>query len=317
VTPGIAVAVVSWNTRDLLRRCLEALEPAVSSGLAEVWVVDNGSEDGSAEMVRSEFEWVSLIASEENLGFGPAVNEVASRTDVEWLAPANADIAPAAGALEALLKAGRADPSVAIVAPRLVMPDGATQHSVHAFPTITLSALFGFGIHRLVPGLGKRLCIEGYWDPSTAREVDWAHGAFLLVRRTAFDEVGGFDPGQWMYAEDLDLAWRSARGGWKVRYEPSAAVAHEVSAAARQAFGEARVERYMAATYAWMAERRGIAVTWCFAIVNTVAASVRWLAFSVMARIGARRFKTARDMARAYTRVHAQGLRTRRRLGTQ
>src|ERR671925_1995732 len=100
--PMVTVAVVSWNTRDLLDRCLRSLEPEVARGMAEVWVVDNASMDGSAEMVRDRFDWVRLVASEENLGFGRAVNVVARRTATEWLAPANADVALRPGALEAL-----------------------------------------------------------------------------------------------------------------------------------------------------------------------------------------------------------------------
>src|SRR5919109_4551083 len=108
--PMVTVAVVSWNTRDLLDRCLRSLEPEVDRGLAEVWVVDNASTDGSAEMVRQRFPWASLMASEENLGFGRAVNLVAGNTSSQWLAIANADIAVRPGAIDALLEAAAHDP---------------------------------------------------------------------------------------------------------------------------------------------------------------------------------------------------------------
>src|SRR5438270_12852655 len=91
--PLVSVAVVSWNTRDLLRRCLESFATEVDAGRCEVWVVDNASRDGSPEMVREEFPWVRLHASEENLGFGPGINWVANRTQAPWLGVANADIA--------------------------------------------------------------------------------------------------------------------------------------------------------------------------------------------------------------------------------
>jgi GT2 family glycosyltransferase len=100
--PEVAVAIVSWNTRDLLRRCLESLATEVDSGRCEVWVVDNASSDGSAAMVRDEFPWVRLEASDENLGFGPAINLVARRTDTPWIGVANADIALQPGAIDAL-----------------------------------------------------------------------------------------------------------------------------------------------------------------------------------------------------------------------
>lgn len=310
MTPQVTIAVVSWNTRELLRRCLASMAAEATSGRAEVWVIDNASSDSSPQMVRDEFPWVNLIAGEDNLGFGPAVNEVARRAQAPWIAPANADIELTEGALDALL-AVAADREVGVVAPRLVMSDGATQHSVHAFPTVALALLFAVGAYRL-PGLGDRLCVEGYWRADRSREVDWAHGAFLLVRREAFDAIGGFEPRQWMYAEDIDLHWRLRRAGWQARYEPAARVRHAVSAAAIQAFGDARLERHLLATYAWLVRRRGVVVTRAIALINAGGAGVRWLGFAVLGSVAPRRFRPQRRRLAGYLRAHLAGLRRRR-----
>jgi GT2 family glycosyltransferase len=267
--PLVAVAVVSWNTRDLLRHCLRSL---VDQSPAEVWVVDNASQDGSAEMVAQEFPSVRLVASERNLGFGPAVNLVASQTTAPWIAPANADVELRPSALRALLDAGERNPRAGILAPRLELPSGETQHSVYAFPTIPFTARFNLGFHRRV---GDRLCLEGFWDPSRERDVDWAIGAFLLVRRAAWDAAGGFDQGQWMYAEDLDLGWRAARAGWSTRYVPSARVLHHASAATTQAWGDERTLRWLRSTYAWMLRRRGLIRTRITAAINVAGAYAR------------------------------------------
>ena len=267
--PLVAVAVVSWNTRDLLRHCLRSL---VDQSPAEVWVVDNASQDGSAEMVAQEFPSVRLVASERNLGFGPAVNLVASQTTAPWIAPANADVELRPGALRALLDAGERHPRAGILAPRLELPSGETQHSVYAFPTIPFTARFNLGFHRRV---GDRLCLEGFWDPTRERDVDWAIGAFLLVRRAAWDAAGGFDQGQWMYAEDLDLGWRAARAGWSTRYVPSARVLHHASAATTQAWGDERTLRWLRSTYAWMLRRRGLIRTRITAAINVAGAYAR------------------------------------------
>src|SRR5213079_1970225 len=101
------------------------------------------------------YGWVRLIASEENLGFGRAVNRVARRTSSEWLATANADVALRPGALGALLEAGARDPGAGAIAPRLVLPDGTTQHSVYAFPTITFSLVHALGAFQ-IPAIGDR-----------------------------------------------------------------------------------------------------------------------------------------------------------------
>jgi GT2 family glycosyltransferase len=305
----VAVAVVSWNTREMLRRCLSSLEPEIERGRVEVWVVDNASEDGSADLVEADFRSVNLIRSPANLGFGPAVNLVAERTATPWIAPANADVELEPGALDAMLAAGSARPECGVVAPRLIAADGSTQHSLHSFPTTTLSLVLYSGLARVVPGLGDRLCLEGHWNADRARRVDWAHGAFLLVRREAFAAAGGFDDRQWMYAEDLDLAWRLARAGRPTFYEPRARVRHAGGAATSQAFGETRRSTYMTASHAWMVRRRGLLLTWTFAAVNVLGSTARWLLSEAAGRLTGSRSRAGEW--RAYARVHRLGLRRR------
>jgi len=274
LSADVTVAVVSWNSRDVLERCLRSLEPEVESGAADVWVVDNGSSDDSPALVRERFGWATLIEPGENLGYGRAVNLVAERTDTPWIAPSNADVELEAGALGRLLATAR-ETGAGAVAPRLILPDGSTQHSVYGFANYPALLAFNTGLHRVVPRLGDRLLVEGCWDPDRRREVPWALGAFLLVRREAFDAAGGFDPSQWMYAEDVDLGWRLGRAGWRTVYEPHARVRHASGASARQAFGEEPYERWMAATYDWIERRRGRRRRIATAAVNLAGALVR------------------------------------------
>src|SRR4051794_13663014 len=189
--PEVAIAVVSTNLRDLLAATLRSLKPEHDAGRAEVWVVDNASSDGSPDMVRSQFPWVSLIASDDNLGYGPAVNRVAERTSTPWIAPANEDIELRPGAIERLLEVGARRPEAGVVAPRLVLPDGTTQHSVNSFPTVPLTLAYNVGLQRLSRRLGDRLCIPGCWDADRPRDVPWSMATFMLVRRTAWNEIGG------------------------------------------------------------------------------------------------------------------------------
>ena len=299
------MAVVSWNTRDLLARCLRSLEPDARRGVAEVWVVDNASSDGSAAMVREEFDWVRLVASDQNLGFGRAVNLVAARTESDWVAPANADVAVRPGALDALLEAGARDPGAGAVAPRLVLPDGSTQHSAYAFPTIPYTLAIAVAAYNLSASLGDRWAVPAHWDKERARRVPWAVAAFLVVRREAWDAVGGFDERQWMYAEDLDLGWRLRQAGWATRYEPRAVVDHEESAATRQAFGPDLAPHWQLATYGCIARRRGVGHVWAVALIN--------LAGSLL-RVGAALVRGDRERARGLVRwsgVHLRALRGR------
>lgn len=308
--PPITIAVVSWNTRDLLARCLESMRADADAGRAAVTVVDNGSSDGSRELVQSDHPWTELIQSDENLGFGRAVNLVAERSDSTWLAAANADTELTPGALETLLRAGEEQPTAGAIAPRLILPDGSVQHSVHRFPSPGLAAVFGIGAYRLSPRLGDRLCIDGYWNSDRRREVDWARGAFLLLRRQSFDQVGGFDEAQWLYAEDIDLAWRLKRAGFSVNYEPDAAVRHVLHASTRQAFDDfERDQRHVLASYAWLERRRGVAVARLTASINLAGAALRLLALTPLAKLSPSRWRAPRDLARHYLALHRRGLR--------
>src|SRR4051794_5080649 len=159
----VAVAVVSTNLRDLLADTLRSLQPEHEAGRAEGWVVDNASSDGSPEMVRSEVPWVSLLALDTNVGYGAAINRVAERTSTPWVAPGNEASEVRPGAIERLLEVGARRSDAGIVAPRLVLPDGATQHSVFSFPTLSLALAVNLGLDHLSDGLGERLCIEGRW----------------------------------------------------------------------------------------------------------------------------------------------------------
>ena len=305
--PAATIAIVSWNTRDLLARCLESLAPEVEAGRAEVWVVDNASSDGSAQLVRDRFDWVRLVASSENLGFGKAVNLVARETSTDWIAAANADIALRPGALEALLESGERDPGAGAVAPRLVMPDGATQHSAFAFPTLTYSLLHALGAFRFRTPVADRLAFPERWDTERRRRVPWAIGAFLLIRRRAWDEIGGFDDRQWMYAEDLDLGWRLHQAGWATRYEPLAQVDHEVAASTSQLFGVERAPHWQRATYESIARRRGPSYARAVALINLLGALRRWAKATLRDRTRPRR---AEELAahRRWALVHLKAL---------
>jgi GT2 family glycosyltransferase len=310
----VTVAVVSWNTRELLCDCLRSLQDDVHSGLAEVWVVDNASVDGSADEVRRRFPWVSLIASRENLGFGRAVNLIAAHSTAPWLAPANADTRLTPGALERLILEGERHPEAAVVAPRLILPDGSTQHSAYTFPTVFFALAYTVGAHRVSRRLAERWCVEDGFDPDGRRDIPWAVGAFLLVRRSAWDEIGGFDNAQWMYAEDLDLGWRLRRAGWTARFEPDARVHHSESAATTQAWGDERFAQWHASSYAWLLRRRGAAVTRLIAAVYVAGFLARAAMWTPLTLAGSRRARDARRRSLHAAHLHAIGLGSRTRL---
>jgi N-acetylglucosaminyl-diphospho-decaprenol L-rhamnosyltransferase len=219
------VVIVSYRCRELLRECLEALRSNPPSVAMRVVLVDNASADGTVEMVRAEYPEVELIASPTNLGFAAATNLGARGGDAPFLLALNPDTAVTPGALDTVLAAMESHPEAAVIGPRLVREDGSLDHAAkRSFPT-PLSALGHF------TGVGRRSGATGALADYTAPEVesgpvDSVNGAFMLIRREAFEAAGGFDEGYWMYMEDLDLSYRLAEAGWVSLYEPDAVVTH-------------------------------------------------------------------------------------------
>jgi GT2 family glycosyltransferase len=303
--PLVTVAVVSWNSRLELPSCLDSMS---DSELLDVWVVDNASTDGSAEFVRREFPAVSLIESGQNLGFGAAVNLVAGQTSTPWIAPANADVELTPYAVSTLLRAAASAPDVGILAPRLVGLDGATQLSVHSFPSLLHTLMAALGIHRL----GGRLASQNVRVPEEGEPIDvpWAIGAFLLIRREAFKAIEGFDERHWMYGEDLEVGWAVREAGWKTVYVPDAVVRHIGGASAEAAFGDQIDEHKTLAQLQWLRRRRGRTHMWGAAMLNIFGALVRLVFLEPMGACAGERWRAWRDRVRAWLAMNIRALRT-------
>jgi N-acetylglucosaminyl-diphospho-decaprenol L-rhamnosyltransferase len=189
-----------------------------------VFVVDNGSRDGTPEMVQRAFPEVILLVNEGNLGFSAANNQAIRRGGAEYVLALNPDTEITPGALDRLCGLMDADATIGNCGPALVQADGTPDHAARrSFPT-PLSALGHFS------GIGRRRergVLAAYRAPEVeSGPVDAVNGAFMLMRRRALDEVGLFDEGYWMYMEDLDLCYRLGEAGWTTWYEPSVTVGH-------------------------------------------------------------------------------------------
>jgi N-acetylglucosaminyl-diphospho-decaprenol L-rhamnosyltransferase len=218
------VVIVSYRSRELVRRCLESLRENPASARTSVFVVDNDSNDGTVEMIRRHFPDVDVDASCQNLGFSMANNRALRRGTSDYVLVLNPDTRLTEESLDSLLAIMERRPDVGIIGPRLVCEDGEFDHaSRRSFPTI-LGALGHF------TGVGRRTergRLAQYRAPDIrGGPVDAVNGAFMLMRRRALENVGLFDEGFWMYMEDLDLCFRFARAGWVTWYEPSVTVVH-------------------------------------------------------------------------------------------
>ena len=193
-----------------------------------VTVVDNDSGDGTPEMVEREFPGVALVRAPGNVGFSAANNIAIHRTSHPYVLVLNPDTRVTEGALERIARVLDERERVGIAGPKLVLEDGSLDHAAkRAFPT-PLGALAHFtGVGRR-EGASERL--SQYRAPERGEEeagsVDAVNGAFMMIRRSVLEELGGFDEGYWMYMEDLDVCYRFDAEGWVTWYEPSAVVVH-------------------------------------------------------------------------------------------
>ena len=225
----LSVVVVSYNTRELTARCLRELSEHLNEERLshEIWVVDNGSKDGSADAIAREFPDVNLLASSENLGFGPANNLALERAQGRFFLLLNSDAfvhqSAISGMVELLEAATKA--RVGAVGPRLLNEDGSLQRSCWKFPSPARSWFESLGLARLV---GSHPHWGDYyrWPHDEERSVDFVIGACLLVRREVYQEIGGFDPAFFLYAEETDWQKRMRGAGWDIVFLPNAQVTH-------------------------------------------------------------------------------------------
>ncbi|MFA5884236.1 MAG: glycosyltransferase family 2 protein [Acidimicrobiia bacterium] len=221
-----AAVVVNYEAGDALTVCVQSLLADDSAGAApDVVVVDNGSRDGSVDALRRVVPGVRVLDAGGNVGYATAANRGTAATAAAVVAVCNPDLEVRPGTGAAML-AAFADPRVGAAGPRVRNPDGSTYPSARRDPAFTDAvghALLGFVWPR---NPFTRRYRELDADPAVARDVDWASGAALWLRRAAIDGIGGWDEGYFMYMEDVDVGWRLRSAGWRVRYEPAGEVVH-------------------------------------------------------------------------------------------
>jgi N-acetylglucosaminyl-diphospho-decaprenol L-rhamnosyltransferase len=225
--PRWAAIVVNYEAGDRLAGCVRSVLADASAGPVEVVVVDNGSSDGSVDTLRAAVPEARVVRAPGNVGYARAANLGAAACRAPVVAVLNPDTVVEAGAAKALLDRLDREARLGAVGPRLRNPDGTDYPSARAMPTIPVA------IGHALVGLWKpdNRYTARYRqldaDPSVPRLVDWLSGAAIWLRRTALDDVGGWDERYFMYLEDTDLCWRLRRAGWDVAYEPAAVVDHE------------------------------------------------------------------------------------------
>jgi GT2 family glycosyltransferase len=228
--PDVSVVVVTYRCRDEARECLASLYERTQGVTFEVVVVENGSGDGTAEMVREEFPGATLVELAENVGFAAGVNRGADAARGRFLLLLNPDSVVHDGAVCALVEFARANPGHGLYGGRTLWPDGTVcPGSCWGRPTLWSLVCFAAGLSTVFKG--NRLFDPeslGGWRRDSVREVDIVTGCLLLAPREVWDELGGFDERFFMYGEDGDLGLRVARLGGRPIITPDAVITHEV-----------------------------------------------------------------------------------------
>jgi len=225
--PDVSVVIVSYHCRDLLRDCLASVEAQRADLDLQVFVVDNASADGTAEMVKAEFPQVDFTDTGGNLGFAAPNNMALRRCTAPTILILNPDTVIPPGGLRRCVDELWARPGIGMLTPRLNTPGGQLDRRCkRGFPTPWSSFCYFTGLDRIFTGPRSTRYTMGTLGEHEVGIVEAISGAFMLVKAEVLDEVGLFDEQFFMYAEDLDLSLRIAEAGWGVLYWPMVDVVH-------------------------------------------------------------------------------------------
>lgn len=232
MTDVLPVVAVTYSPGPHLERFLASLSLATDRPVG-VLLADNGSTDGAPEAAVERYDNVRLMPTGSNLGYGTAVNRTVAQLGPdaeqpwldEWVIVVNPDVQWGPGSIDALLDAAGRWPRAGALGPLIRDPDGSVYPSARHLPSLIRG-----GMHAVLGPVWPRnrwtrAYRQEHLEP-TERQVGWLSGACLLVRRSAFDQIGGFDERYFMYMEDVDLGDRLGKAGWQSIYVPTAEVLH-------------------------------------------------------------------------------------------
>lgn len=224
----VSILIVSYNTREMTLACLESVFRETRNAHFEILLVDNASTDGSAHAIRSQYPRIRLIASGENLGFAAANNLAASEASGKYLLLLNPDTLILNGAVDKMVAFADKHPDAAIVGGRTVFENGELNPtSCWRAPSLWGFVCRAIGLDALFP-TSRLFNHDSYagWKRDNEREVEIVSGCFLLIRRSIWERLEGFDRAFFMYAEDWDLCMRTRRLGYRCLMCPDAEIVH-------------------------------------------------------------------------------------------
>jgi N-acetylglucosaminyl-diphospho-decaprenol L-rhamnosyltransferase len=299
----LSIIVVSYNTSDLLLRCLDSVAASLDATpalRAETIVVDNASADGSVESEAQHCPWARVMPRNTNSGFAAASNEGIAASTGRIVLLLNPDTEVLGSALAEIVDCFDRHPDAGIVGGHLLNPDGSEQESCFRFPGLAQQFLDFFPInHRVTASrLNGRYSVR---EADREHQVDHPLGACFAISREVIDAIGPLDAAFFMYCEEVDWALRTRKAGWEAWYAPRAHVIHHGGAAARQVRGRMLVELYRSRFRFWR-KHRGTTFVWAarrIVHVGLAAQARRWRIEHLRGEISDERLAELESAARA------------------
>ncbi|RPI01270.1 MAG: glycosyltransferase, partial [Ignavibacteriae bacterium] len=226
--PEVSVIIVNYNVRDFLSQSLLSIQKALKGIRSEIFVVDNASDDGSAQMVRHRFPNIHLIANTDNLGFAKANNIGLRKARGQYILLINPDTIVQEDTIRVMVEFLNSHPEAGLAGCKILNPDGSFQPACRrSFPTPWVAFTRIFGLSKLFPHsklFGKYNLT--YLNTEETYPVDAVSGSFMMVRKETFENIGGLDESYFMYGEDIDWCFRIREAGWRVYYVHSTQIIH-------------------------------------------------------------------------------------------
>lgn len=220
----ISIIFVSYNTAEMTKKAINLVKESLHQLKLEIFVIDNASRDGSAELVARDFPEVKLIANDVNVGFGRANNQVLSMVTGAYVLLLNTDAFVEPDTIQKTYDFMQVHPRTGILGVKLLGRDGVLQPSCRYFPTPWNIFLNRTGLNKLFPQ--TKMVDDMAWDHASVRDCDWVPGCYYLIRKEVIDQVGLFDPRYFLYYEEVDHCFATKAAGWQVTYFPDTPVIH-------------------------------------------------------------------------------------------
>jgi len=223
----LTIIIISYNTKELLRNCIKSIYENIDNIVFEIIVVDNASTDGSPEMVENVFKNTILIKNNTNDGFAKANNQAITIANGDYILLLNSDTIVRKNTVQPLVDFMKMHIKAAAVGPKVLNFDGTLQSKGHVFPSIIFALIRFFGINKIMTeNLKNKLLSKFYWDENELRQVDWLSGCCLMIKKTAFFDIGNLSEDFFLYCEEVEWCYRARKRNYQIWYVPNAEINH-------------------------------------------------------------------------------------------